>query len=193
MLLRLRYSTYVTKSESWLPVVDYEDSYEVSDQGRVRSISRVVVRRNGSPMPYNSQPISPFRSPPSNYLTVSLKRGGQKRNRRIHVLVAEAFVGRKPFPAAEVCHSNGDKDDNRPCNLYWGTRSQNVLDAVRHRTHNQVSKTHCKRNHAFTPENTYINPTSGGRQCKRCVYEGNRRRMVALRIVTTSTSAPAPG
>lgn len=33
--------------------------------------------------------------------------------------------------------------------------------------HNK-NKTHCKRGHEFTAENTYINPSSGGRQCLKC-------------------------
>lgn len=39
----------------------------------------------------------------------------------------------------------------RPGNKYW------------------ASKTHCKRGHAYTKENTYWNPTSNGRQCKACL------------------------
>ena len=31
-------------TEQWRPVANYEDSYEVSDQGRVRSLKRVVLR-----------------------------------------------------------------------------------------------------------------------------------------------------
>ena len=161
----MRYSTYVNK-ESWLAVVGYEDSYEVSNAGRVRSIDRIVIRKNGSPMPYQSQIISPFRSPPMNYLTVALKRGGQKRNRRIHVLVAEAFLGPKPTAKAEVCHANGNKDDNRPENLYWGTHSQNIQDAVRHGTHVHARKNHCHRGHDLSVHG-YKKP-SGGRQCRAC-------------------------
>ena len=32
--------------ERWLPVVGREDAYEVSDKGRVRSITRVVVGKD---------------------------------------------------------------------------------------------------------------------------------------------------
>lgn len=33
--------------------------------------------------------------------------------------------------------------------------------------------THCKYGHEFTPENTYVNPTNGKRNCKQCM---RRRR-----------------
>jgi hypothetical protein len=149
-------------------VLGYED-YEVSDLGRVRSIERVITRRNGSPMPYKSQIISPFRSPPTNYWTVTLKMGGQKRNRRIHVLVAEAFIGPRP-PGLEVCHNNNDQDDNRPINLRWDTHRSNMQDKAIFGTHHNALKTHCKRGHEFTPENTRMT-TTGGRQCRRCIQD----------------------
>jgi hypothetical protein len=31
-----------------------------------------------------------------------------------------------------------------------------------------AAKTHCKNGHEFTPENTYIRPDNGGRQCRAC-------------------------
>ncbi len=51
----------------------------------------------------------------------------------IHTLVAEAFAG--PRPAGMECrHLNGNPIDNRPENLAWGTRKENVQDMVRHGT-----------------------------------------------------------
>lgn len=44
------------------------------------------------------------------------------------------------------------------------------LELLLSRTHSalsQGSKTHCKRGHPFTKENTYIRP-DGGRQCRTC-------------------------
>lgn len=31
--------------------------------------------------------------------------------------------------------------------------------------------THCKHNHEWTPENTYVNPTTGYRDCRTCIRE----------------------
>lgn len=51
----------------------------------------------------------------------------------VHRLMLDAFIG----PAGEgqeALHANGDPIDNRLENLSWGTRSQNVADAIKHGT-----------------------------------------------------------
>ncbi|MCV7354514.1 NUMOD4 domain-containing protein [Mycolicibacterium fluoranthenivorans] len=157
--------------ELWRPVVGYEGLYEVSDQGRVRSLDRSVRYGSKAWRRHHGTEIAPFRSPPTNYLTVSLSRDGYKRNRRIHVLVLEAFIGPRPSPEMDGCHNNSDPDDNRAANLRWDTKVSNSQDSVRIGTHHERNMTHCKRNHAFTVENTYVNPTSGARQCRQCVRD----------------------
>ena len=51
----------------------------------------------------------------------------------VHRLVALAWHGPAKEDGLEVCHKNGDPRDNRPENLYWGTRTQNRRDAEAHR------------------------------------------------------------
>lgn len=67
--------------------------------------------------------------------------------------------------------------DNPPCcngaHLYPGDQYQNMQDALVRGRRDHVhdwsrSKTHCKRGHEFTPENTYIVPGTGRRSCKTC-------------------------
>ena len=43
-----------------------------------------------------------------------------------------------------------------------------MLDRVRHGTHHHAAKTCCDYGHEFTPENTYIRTTDGGRECRKC-------------------------
>lgn len=40
-------------------------------------------------------------------------------------------------------------------------------------------KTHCIRGHEFTPENTYIRPNDGGRDCRTCMVIRERQRREA--------------
>jgi hypothetical protein len=91
---------------------------------------------------------------------------GVQKTFRVHQLVAAAFIGLCP-EGQEVRHLDGTRDNNASSNLAYGDRSANMMDAVRHGTHPQGSKTHCVNEHEFTPENTYAIP-GGGRGCKTC-------------------------
>jgi hypothetical protein len=61
-------------------------------------------------------------------------------------MVLEAFVGPCP-PGLECCHGNGVGTDNWVENLRWDTHTENVLDSVRHGTHNNVAKAGCPTGH----------------------------------------------
>lgn len=63
------------------------------------------------------------------YQRVTLTRGsGLKRvERKVHVLVLEAFVGPRPR-ALESCHRDGNKLNCRVDNLRWDTHKANLAD-----------------------------------------------------------------
>jgi len=105
--------------EIWKLVPGYDGKYEVSDQGQIRSYKR---RPEGCI-------LRPGRMP-GGHLSVAL---GRKNSQCVHKLVLLAFVGAAP-DKHECLHINGDPADNRLPNLRWGTRSENILDAVRHNT-----------------------------------------------------------
>lgn len=58
--------------------------------------------------------------------------GCKRFTRRVHKLIAKTYLGECPV-GREVCHDNGIKQDCSVGNLYYGTRSQNQRDRVRHR------------------------------------------------------------
>jgi hypothetical protein len=75
------------------------------------------------------------------YLYVDLKRAGGRVNKRVNVFIIETFVGPAP-PGMECRHENGDRTDNRLENLLWGTRTDNMLDAIGHGTIARGSRHH---------------------------------------------------
>lgn len=153
--------------EEWRPVPGYEGHYEVSDQGRVRSIDRVVPHSDGRQQHRRGVALRPVANA-SGHLKVRLydARDGRKQWRQIHSLVAEAFIG-PPSPGALVLHWNDDPADNRVSNLRYGTYADNQRDAIRNGRNPNAAATHCRRGHAYTVENTYVTKT-GERQCRQC-------------------------
>lgn len=147
--------------ERWLPVPGYEGKYAISDQGRVRALNRRDARGRR-----RAEKLLMLNRQPSGHLTVALYSNGARRDVSVHVLVLEAFVGPRP-PGMECCHWNDIPDDNRVENLRWGTRTDNIKDAVRNGTHHMASRTHCPHGHEYTEKNTYTYP-NGSRACNEC-------------------------
>ncbi len=105
-------------AENWLPVVGFEDRYEVSDQGRVWSR---VTNRILRPAPQSR-----------GYLSVGLYFGHAPKHCKtylVHDLVMAAFVGEKP-EGFQVDHISGDKGNNQRSNLEYVTPLVNVRRAV---------------------------------------------------------------
>lgn len=72
-------------------------------------------------------------------------------------------------PDLMVCHNC----DNPPCvnpeHLFQGTNSDNVRDCVNKKRHSSSRVTRCPHGHEYTPENTYIIPSTQSRQCRACI------------------------
>lgn len=97
--------------EHWRPVKGYSDLYTVSDFGRV------VNLRTGR-----------YLKPSVNhkgYLIVQLYDNGKSRTKRVHRLVAEAFIP-NPGNLPEVDHIDTDRQNNVVTNLRWVTGSSNT-------------------------------------------------------------------
>lgn len=108
--------------ERWRDILQYEGVYQVSDIGNIRRLLKngktrmlcVITRKD-------------------RYMAIGLWKNGVGIIKTVHRLVLEAFIGRCP-KGMECRHLDGNRQNNQLCNLKWGTRSENGLDAVKHGT-----------------------------------------------------------
>lgn len=105
--------------ETWKPMPNFEEFYEVSSNGRVKRSKPGQGTRKGYILK-----AFPAQSA-GRYAHVMICPGdGKPRSIRLHKKVAEAFLGRCPA-GKEVNHKNGDRMDARLENLEYVTRSEN--------------------------------------------------------------------
>lgn len=110
--------------EKWRPVVGFENMYEMSDCGRVKSLERIKVQRNGHPITVAERMCGqPFDK--DKYLTASLSGGKGNQLKKVHILVARAFC-ENPLNKPVVNHDNGIRFHNELYNLEFSTISENV-------------------------------------------------------------------
>lgn len=162
-----------TPQEEWRPVVGWEELYEVSSLGRVKSLERVVNYSDGRVRVYPEW--YPAMTTVRGYKKLELKSQGRSQPYLVHRMVADAFIP-NPRSLPHVLHWNDIPNDNRVENLRWGTQQENMDDLVRNRGgHYNSLKGSCKRGHPFTSENTsYSN--KGGRRCRECRRTHERKK-----------------
>jgi len=110
--------------EEWRPVVGYENKFEVSNLGRVRSQPHEVRHWCGRMIPRPGRMVT-LTAHTGGYRFVAV--GGSKK-KYVHRLVMEAFFG--DSDGRDVNHINGDKTDNRLSNLEYCDRLHNVRHAI---------------------------------------------------------------
>lgn len=78
-------------------------------------------------------------------------------------------------PGLQACHTCDNPKCVNPDHIFIGTRKDNMSDCRQKGRHFLASKTHCKRGHEFTTENTRVN-RSGSRTCRTCERERQRTK-----------------
>ena len=98
------------ENEIWKPVKDYEGIYEVSSLGRVRKVVNEMILHQ---------------SDCGGYRTVGLRKDGKWHSKRVHQLVAKAFLP-NPDMLPEINHRDENKANNCVENLEWCDHSYNM-------------------------------------------------------------------
>jgi hypothetical protein len=110
--------------ETWAPIPSYP-GYEASNFGQIRSWCWTINRRHREMAEFPKRKT--VRINENGYCIVGI---GHRISRRVHVLVAEAFIGAKPYKM-DVNHIDGNKQNNRVDNLEYLSRSDNHRHAFK--------------------------------------------------------------
>lgn len=82
-----------------------------------------------------------------------------------------SHIGPKPTKSHTIDRINND-GDYEPGNVRWATRTEQNLNRRKYK-HTKL-KTHCPSGHEYTPDNTWVQPSSGARRCRECLNERAR-------------------
>ena len=102
--------------EIWKNIKGYEDLYQVSNLGRIKSTKTKTIRKATKNK--------------NGYLYVDLWGKGKRVKKTIHRLVAETFLDNKNN-FTDINHKDGNKLNNKLSNLEYCTRSYNLKEAYR--------------------------------------------------------------
>lgn len=120
--------------EIWKNIKGYEELYQVSNLGRVKSLERY---RNFYCYLQNKNCKSKIKSKilkqvfnGNKYYTVGLCKNSKCKTKTVHRLVAETFIP-NPDNLPQINHIDGNKQNNCVNNLEWCTQSENTIHAIK--------------------------------------------------------------
>lgn len=125
--------------EEWRDIKGYEGLYQVSDLGRVKSLNYNKTGEERLMKPYKISKKSE-----NTYYLIQLHKDGKKYRKRVHRLVAEAFIP-NPNGLPDINHKDENGLNNRVDNLEWCNAKYNNNYGTRiQRVSEKLSKTVCQ-------------------------------------------------
>jgi len=120
----------VMKEEIWKDISGYKGFYQVSNEGRIKGLNRIVHGfgswRNGKRI--KEKILKPILKNPGYYRVML----GRKSEKYIHRLVIEAFIPNAKNKK-EINHKDGNKLNNNLNNLEWATPQENNNHSIKNK------------------------------------------------------------
>lgn len=116
--------------EIWKDIENYIGHYQISNKGRVRSLSRVVLLDSIKYYTKKDRILKPSISG-NGYLKVTLSKNTYKKDGYLHILVAESFLEEKNDSHQCINHKDGNKHNNNYENLEWTSFKNNTQHAFK--------------------------------------------------------------
>lgn len=125
------------EEEIWVDIKGFEGLYQVSNFGKIKSLSRYVCKKDGKKMFVDEKILQPYCKSNSGYLSIPLSKDGKRCVKTIHRIVAESFIP-NINEYRDVNHKDGNKNNNNVDNLEWCTHSYNIKHAYEKLKHKHV-------------------------------------------------------
>jgi hypothetical protein len=136
--MNIVFSEKELSNEIWKDVVGYEGLYQVSNLGRVKSL-RIYIENRGGSFRERGERILKNCSDKDGYKLVGLSKDKVRMSKRVHRLVAEAFLP-NPNNLLTINHKNTVKYDNRVENLEWDSyRDNNIKKHNKNKTSSKLT------------------------------------------------------
>ena len=110
--------------EFWKDIPDYEELYQASTYGRIKSIERVVARSDGRIRVFPSVILKQVSL--NGYLGVTLHKKGDRKLCSVHKLIALTFLPKWKKEYSQVNHKSEVKTENQVWNLEFCTPQYNT-------------------------------------------------------------------
>jgi hypothetical protein len=114
--------------EIWKDIKGYEELYQVSSLGRVKSLKRIILRKNNIIQTIKKRILKQYYN--KKYKTQSLSISGIVKSYLTHRLIAFTFIN-NPLKKRCVNHIDGNYENNNINNLEWCTHSENLYHAYK--------------------------------------------------------------
>ncbi len=110
--------------EIWKDIAGYEGLYQVSNCGNVRSLDRMCERKKYGNYFIKGKTLKPGIDR-RGYFFVVLSKHSKLANKKVHRLVAQAFIENKEG-LPQINHKDENKQNNKSNNLEWCTNIYNA-------------------------------------------------------------------
>jgi hypothetical protein len=133
-----KFSVEELLTEEWKDICYWEGYYQCSNLGRIKSLKRTIIRKDGKIKILKERILKPYQNK-LRYFHVVLCKNGKKKTYDIHQLVCTSFHGACP-DGEECLHKDNNPANNHADNLCWGTRTENQHDRIANGTDNRGKK-----------------------------------------------------
>lgn len=120
----------IKKKEIWKNIINYENLYQISNYGRIKSLERIIINKYNEKRLFKEKMLSCCINE-NGYYRIGLQKNKLNQEYfKVSRLVAIHFIN-NPENKPQVNHIDGNKLNNYYENLEWVTAKENTVHAYK--------------------------------------------------------------